>query len=453
MKKLFCCYLSLFIIIAAISCKEDTPVNTENNNLFDMQVLGASVTESFIHIKINQTINDALVNVYRNNSIICSFPAVKKDTVIVDSLLAEAAQYEYKAELYQGDLKLISKSGKLQTMNVSGSNFTWEEYRFGDYYSSRYRDVEIIDNNNIWLAGELYFNDGYGNEEKVKGTSNYKNGVWTHYKLMGSDPFNPQYNNNPPREIPGAGIILNNKNEIIAISGIHFFKFNGSIFQERNNIRREVGLEIFNAGIRNICQTKNGGYYFGASDGIIYHHNGKHFTKIETGTNYNIMDIRAEVNPITGKDEVLAVGTRMLEGNGVGALFRVDSSNAEAENILGINDYMAGVWYKSGMKYFIGGGSAFSNYFGFNKGWKQLLNEINNYGFIFSVDANDLNDIFTVGHYGEIQHFNGKKWTNISNKLAKWDIHLETVRFKENTVVAAGYGDDKKAVVLIGRRN
>lgn len=50
MKKLFCCYLTLFIIITAISCKEDALVNTENNNLFDMQVLGASVTESFIHV-------------------------------------------------------------------------------------------------------------------------------------------------------------------------------------------------------------------------------------------------------------------------------------------------------------------------------------------------------------------------------------------------------------------
>ena len=60
MKKLFCYYLSLFIIITAISCKEDTPVNTENNNLFDMQILGASVTESFIHIKINQTVNNII---------------------------------------------------------------------------------------------------------------------------------------------------------------------------------------------------------------------------------------------------------------------------------------------------------------------------------------------------------------------------------------------------------
>jgi len=62
-----------------------------------------------------------------------------------------------------------------------------------------------------------------------------------------------------------------------------------------------------------------------------------------------------------------------------------------------------------------------------------------------------VNDIFIVGDFGEILHYNGVSWMNYTSQTGMEDGYYLSLAFKDNLVVSVGQVYDK-GVIAIGRR-
>jgi len=65
--------------------------------------------------------------------------------------------------------------------------------------------------------------------------------------------------------------------------------------------------------------------------------------------------------------------------------------------------------------------------------------------------ATGLNDVFMVGSFGEILHFNGISWKSYLNEGTGIIGSYTSVAIKNNLIVVVGGGDDG-AIIQIGRR-
>lgn len=67
----------------------------------------------------------------------------------------------------------------------------------------------------------------------------------------------------------------------------------------------------------------------------------------------------------------------------------------------------------------------------------------------YDANGNAWNNVFTVGDFGLVSHFNGSTWKHYNVNLPMANFY--SVSIKENMVTAVGQNGDK-AVILIGKR-
>ena len=68
-----------------------------------------------------------------------------------------------------------------------------------------------------------------------------------------------------------------------------------------------------------------------------------------------------------------------------------------------------------------------------------------------AVRGNAWNDVFVVGHFGEVVHYNGMSWRSYRGVTGLTSGVLNSVAVKGNIVAAVGF-TSTNAIVLTGRR-
>ena len=82
--------------------------------------------------------------------------------------------------------------------------------------------------------------------------------------------------------------------------------------------------------------------------------------------------------------------------------------------------------------------------------WKDNGFSITHYA-TTSVRGNNINDIFTVGAFGEILHYNGFRWKSYLPELGTFSGSYGSLDIKENLVTITGF-ESSKAKITIGHR-
>jgi hypothetical protein len=67
------------------------------------------------------------------------------------------------------------------------------------------------------------------------------------------------------------------------------------------------------------------------------------------------------------------------------------------------------------------------------------------------VHGQSLNDVFVVGSFLEVVHYNGLSWHNYTNEISPADGALVGLDIKRNTVAIVGQRN-QHALAIIGRR-
>jgi len=78
---------------------------------------------------------------------------------------------------------------------------------------------------------------------------------------------------------------------------------------------------------------------------------------------------------------------------------------------------LSSVWFRPNRKYYAVGSGIYQKYNLTDAVWKDdSLGRITNYH-VNKIRANDINDVFVVGAFGEVLHFNGVRWKSYLSEL------------------------------------
>ncbi len=323
--------------------------------------------------------------------------------------------------------------------DTTSHDFTWEIFEFGDGGANALRDIVIIDENNIWAVGEITIYD----TNNVNGYEKYNAMHWNGEKWeMIKITVPPLY-----LFAKRTAIYVFSENDIWTGSTVPTH-YDGTKWKILSSDSWENGWN-FDGWIQSIWGTSSNNMYFGGSGGSLVHYDGSSFEKLETETTLDIQDIYGARNTETGKMEIIAVASDYNELE----LLNINSKHVSKLQIGNINNLSANaLWFVPDEKYFVVGAGIHYNSDISDTVWNTYPSgEVTTY-YSSEICGNGINDVFVVGSFYEVVHYNGLTWYNYENELPFTSGVFGAVSIKNDIVAFCGC-DSRKAIIVIGKRN
>jgi len=164
-------------------------------------------------------------------------------------------------------------------LDTTSQEFTWETFTFGEHSSSVLRGVSVIDENNIWVVGEIYMNDSTGlADSDAYNAARWDGNKWELMKMQ----FYTFCNQPNTGSYRATSVTAFSEDDIWVSSASQITRFDGIEQKEINCIPTSVNK------IWGFDTTKT---FAVGSHGSIAHYNGQSWQKIETGTDLDFYDI------------------------------------------------------------------------------------------------------------------------------------------------------------------
>ncbi|MFA6596632.1 MAG: glucosyl transferase [Ignavibacteriaceae bacterium] len=429
LKTQFLLFVLTSFLLLNIGCKKST---TEPVETLALTIEDITCTEAWVKITTTNYQTPNTLTLFVNDKADQSITLVSSDTLLyVDSLLPNQS-YKIKAAFVSNNQLQTTNEVVAKTMDSTTHNFSagggWQTFTFGTHSSSVLYDVAIIDENNIWVVGEIYMDDSLGTPDPIAYNVAHWNGtIWEVKKI--TVLFRGNYIT-PPLE----GIYAFSSSDIWFIGSlpIHGDGNNWTIYDLRTTLNPNLSLsKAWGSNSSNI--------YFVGRVGSIAHYDGKNWQKIESGTTTNIYDVYG----LTGKDgsQKVFCAASDFETPFKGILeISNNHINTLTSSIFG-NIYTA--WAPNTNQLYAGGHGLFKYA---NNVWTKVNIEAS---LIYRIRGDAVNNIFAVGGSGLITHFNGVNW---QNQYVEASASFKSCDIKGKTIVAVGE-KNSKAIIAIGKRN
>jgi hypothetical protein len=424
--------VSLFLFMG---CEKNTTGTTALPEI-SISVVETGCTDALLKVQLQGKPGDDTLVVTRDDTVIVLKTVLEQsDTLIFDTDLTPNQGYEWLAFW----LNSQTTSQKIQgiTLDTTSHDFTWETMSFGIGKGSELNDVAIIDDNNIWAVGVIHTDDtDQWNEDSTEWIKPYNavhwdGNTWELKRLLWDGHFSPL------RTVFGFG-----ENDVwFGITNL--IHWNGADFQQVD-IPNTAFSEIQNK----IWGTSSENLYVVGDNGTIAHYDGENWNKIETGTDHPIMDIWGATNPLTGKEEIICVGSYENTASPC-KLFKIDGLSATEISSEGLPWFVRSIWFVPNYRYFTVGDGFFSQAT-IGRNWiidQAFPNEAK-----FSIRGLDINEIVVSGSFGLLSHFNGLSWAHyLDTEIGSFQGRYLECFIKNNTIVAVGFNGNND-ILTIGRR-
>ncbi len=361
------------------------------------------------------------------------------DTTVIDTTAEPEQAYTYKAYRYiRNQVSDTSLPLQVTTMDTTSSNFTWQTYTFGNGVSSSdFEDVAIINDTLAYAVGAIYLNDSTGHTDPLPYNLAVWNGVSWQVKRV-SVPFRGY-----TVTVPLYGTFAFSPAQVWLVGDIAVF--GNGLSWVSNDIRSLTGDDSL------LCEkcwgSKFNDMYFVGLNGGIVHYDGYTWNKIESGTTLDVHDIWGVTDKNSGSQEVLAVGSDAFTNNGVSILQLSASGASRLQTSTLPTTTLVGIWSADGKEWYVCGDGLYISR-GLDRPW-QHITDIPSI-FSESVRGTGPNDVFVVGDFGLVSHFNGVRWQTFP-QLSFSNGQYNSVSVNGNTVIAVGEVGSY-ATVLIGKR-
>ncbi len=288
-------------------------------------------------------------------------------------------------------------------MDTTSHNFVWEIDTVGT--SGLLRDVAIIDENDVWVVGNIESTGGPYNAAYWDGSE------WELKRIM----FKTYYGSMAFGEIRSIFAISSDDIWVMVYFG-SYGHFNG----EEWETDYVTGM---GASTKAIWGSSSTNIYFVGYNGSIFHYDGGNFERMESDVEIDLLDIWG-----TSENDIWVAGKEDNES----VIIHYDgfswSQFYERDNSIDIYTIpysqilldIVSVWRDTEEDTLIAIGSwgtfhaSISNQgysrWGYQRRWD--MPEDVNVGYPFKVRGYSYNDIFVVGQRNSILHFNGKSWHN-----------------------------------------
>ena len=413
--------LLLIATIFAMSCKECPAEPDYDIYLTVEDVFSTSVVLS---VTLPDSGDVSAFALDRDDSTVATYTCNDDDTLIIDDNLTPDTDYLYRVRFMKdGKTKSESDPVAVHTMDTTSHDFTWEINTLGNY-GSYLKDAWIVDENNIWVVGNIETDSGEYNSARWNGSE---------WELMGI------YSNT----LDLYSIWYFSENDIWVTdycSPIHWDGTTWTLYHLQN-----MGLDVC-AGF-GIWGTSSSDIYFVGRKGSIVHYDGATFTKMETNTDVDLRDIDGTEDGsriyTAGHNLRIPSYSAIFEiiGNSINRFYLV--SSPYEDNTYG---YVGAVCLKDHFAFF-------STPAGI---WRYDFR--NKVSIIMDVDEIECGDLFLenyndiIGYRGGMGfiHFNGKDWRK-ERYLENHIFSFGGVDYKDGLAVMAGYATfEYQAVVARG---
>ncbi len=336
----------------------------------------------------------------------------------------------------------------INSIDTTSHNIIWELDTLG-IYPSFIRDVAVINENNIWAVGEIH------TPETDKSDSL---GHWI-------PPFNSAYWNGsewnysyiPDRGITGSitnaditAIFAFNSNDVWFLSGAGSYVYwNGNVWESKY---------ITEAGgrLQRIWGTSSSNIYFAGKDGYLMHYDGSNWTRLETGTEIDLLDIwgapDGSVVWACGFTDYLGTILLKIEDKQVTTSYFDNDNrfNIRQDSLSGV---LTSIWTDDGHSLFTIASAGLYSANRSTNGEAERIWFDNNFspGFPWRIRGTAKNDILITGDFTFIAHYNGltvHPFYELTGRVRTWAISL-----KGNLFCCAGVDfESVRAVILRGKR-
>lgn len=319
--------------------------------------------------------------------------------------------------------------------DTTSNNFTWQTFTFGNGNagSCMLNDIAIINDSLAYAVGAIYTNDSTTGQPDPQpyNLATWDGKVWKLQKL----PYNYQgqllYH-------PIQCVFALNANDIwFAGNGVEHW--DGHKFSNIDEVNSVYGPYL----LQKIWASSDNDIYMVGDGGTIVHYSGGSWTKIESGTNLQFLDIYGsggQVLTVCSQNYPLGEGIFNISGN---------TATQVSSNPLGQYELFS-VWFVPGQHYYVVGSGIYEKNSLSDSSWRNSPTEFTHYG-SSEVRGSGLNDVFVVGAFGEFLHWNGASWKSFIAETGLASGSYGSVAVKGNLVVAVGY-NSPQAVITMGRR-
>jgi len=201
--------------------------------------------------------------------------------------------------------------------------------------------------------------------------------------------------------------------------------------------------------------TSSTDMYFVGRAGNIAHYDGVRWRRIESGTGLDMRDIWGATNPRTGELEILALASTVTPQVQGSMILKISGHSATPISTTGMSPDMFSIWFVSGRRYYAVGAGIHQKRMLSDSAWVAYPPGVVTHYFSGEVRGQDVNDVFVVGSFGEVVHYNGRSWFRYFSQVPLAVDYLGFVEVKHNLMVATGQisiGINTRGIILIGRR-
>ena len=439
MKTIFEILLFVIVVILLNSCnttEPPPPPPEEPPKAIKLKLIEVSCTEAFVSVSASDTVLPVNITLTKDGVILDSFTLTQTDTTVIDTTLQPNITYTYQTTAQISGKEENSDTIQVKTLNITSHNFTWQKFEFGTGASSIFRDVAIIDENNIWAVGEIYA-DTTG---QAYNAVHWNGSTWELKRIRYYGACSAvEY---PPLK----AIYAFSANNIVITNGGSIGWFDG------NTIRLDCGVNpLLTGAINKIWGSSSNDLYVVGNAGSIAHYKNGSWSKIESETNLNIVDIWGENNSFINKTEIICGAANIFVNPGSELIKIKEDLTTEILDNTGLGQTFAPIWFKAGIRYSVVGDGLYEKTYKDTSTWKDLNSNrsITQY-FMECIRGSALNNIIVAGAFGEVIHFNGINWKSIKNTETTLNNgSYYRVAVKGNIVVAVGF-DQSQSVILMG---
>ncbi|MBK7105312.1 MAG: glucosyl transferase [Ignavibacteriae bacterium] len=430
MKKL---QLFLILIISLLSltfltfsCDTTEPTN---KNL-QIMLEDASCTEAWLTLSTNNIPLPTNINLLVNEKNMNGIKINTTDTVIyVDSLQPNQT---YKIYAMCENQLGISNSIQVTTMDTTDHDFDWQSYTFDVLTSSStLYDIAIIDENNIWIVGEIYITNSPGTTDQHIYNAVHWDGTKWELKRVPSIICGNDY----PVYSTIFAIYAFNENDIFFSDGGEIIHFDGKQYLQDCAIN-----SLLTGRINRIWGSKSNDLYVVGNSGSIIHYNGITWKKIETHTEYNFTNIYGIVNSTTGKMEIYSSAVDFFTNDA--KIYKI-KSNYEIEIINITIGFIYSFWTQNGIDFYLCGDKLYR---------KNAVDpteiKLNTSSPVIGIVGNNYNDIYVIGADQFFSHFNGTNWYLYPKTLLPTLTEYTIVAATSQVIVVGGTSNSKVEIII-----
>ena len=420
--------MKLFVILCLVSCilfflsceKSTTPL-TSSKVVLTVEYVGVSEAELHLQLYSSQPYN--ALQLLRDGQTVLSAALSATDTTLRDTALLPAHSYTYQAALFDnGGRSLVSNELTLTTLDTSSHDYVWTINTFGNFNSSLY-DVFAIAEDDVWAVGKI---DTGSNQ-----------------------PFNAIHWDGHNWDLERIYAITSlgdtSRGPITAIfafstDDIWTFSYAGSYsyFDGNSWISEFVDERV--GSINKIWGNSSSDIYFIGTNGNITHYNGEIWHNVESGTQLRLTDIWG-----LSENDIYVVGADMSSPDNV--VLHYDGTSWY--HLATDQNRKVGVWGISPDNLYFAGDGVY-HYDGKNY---HLIDWPAGIPHIFSqcVRGSQPNNVFVVGDFGLVLHFNGSSWKGYTDLLNPSGTVLKSISIADSSVFVVGSAD-YKGIVIHGRK-